>query len=718
MPLVGRIVCSDLDHKDMCLGGYILLSMRSAHEEDMRRYAMRNLKMRVVITGMVATVCLIAFVLIFSIISSKIKGNMQQDAMDNMETVLIAREKIVEDYVEQGKNVLIAFSHASELKALLADEDDKQAYRAAMDYNIRFYQKLEGWEAIYLADWNSKVLTHVTEGPVGMILRKDADTLKLLQDNILGTEVFIPGILVSPASGQLMLSMYYRITDASGRPIGFVGGGSYANVLSAKLNSVVAAGLPNAAGYMINVGSKEHIINADPELAGQPIEDAMLLQVIDAINAGAQNGTINYRTADGVDSIAMYRYIPEYKWAMVISDAEDEVYASAHGSLKSIALIFFMAFILLAATTTGAVVYAVAPLTKITTSIAKLETLDLTDDAVLAEYVGCKSEIGQIATAVDTLRTSLREIIDTLSACSDSLYTSAGDMDSEARSLMDNVMENSGVTEELAASILSTNEAISEADARVADIRGMVKNMLSNMERSRELSNEMSSSADNMHTTAVDLLKESEKSIESNRSSMSATIEDLKSLSQINTLADEILEITSQTNLLSLNASIEAARAGDAGRGFAVVAGEIGNLANNSSKTANDIQSICAETNSNIEATQKCFDNVITYLQKDVADAFDKFADGAASYSNDVETVKSAIVEVTDSASELEKALNIIAQQMETVRAASKDNSYGVDEIVAKNESATTTAEKITKAVDVNAENAAELKKIVSRFIR
>ena len=73
------------------------------------------------------------------------------------------------------------------------------------------------------------------------------------------------------------------------------------------------------------------------------------------------------------------------------------------------------------------------------------------------------------------------------------------------------------------------------------------------------------------------------------------TLEELQSLMRIDEMASQILDITSQTNLLSLNASIEAARVGDAGKGFAVVAGEIGNLASNSSKTATDIQAICNE---------------------------------------------------------------------------------------------------------------------------
>lgn len=680
---------------------------------------MKKLKMSTLITSLVAIVSLIAFVILFFVISVNINNNMQKDAMDNMETVLSARNEVVHDFVEQSENLLVAFSNSSELSAFLKDQENEQLYRNAMDYNVKYFEKLNGWEAIYLANWDSKVLTHITEKPVGMVLRTEPEPLKILQDNINNNNVFVSGILVSPASGQLMLSMYTKITDESGQPIGFVGGGTYASALKDKLDSIETSGLPNASGYMINVEKKENIINPDEALAGQPIEgDTLLLSVISEIEGGKESGSIEYVSGDGVKSIAMYKYLPEHKWAMIISDAESEVYAAANKSLIAIAITFIIAFIVLSVVTAGAVYFAVSPLSKITKSIGKLEQLDLKDDKTISGYIGGKNEIGLIATAVESLRKSLNDIVETIAKCSDSLYLSAEDMDKEARSLMDNVTDNSAVTEELAASICSTNEAISVAESRVSEIHSEVNDIINKMKLSKNFSDAMTISAHNMHDRAVSLLEESEKSIEENRESMNETIENLKSLSEINVLADEILEITSETNLLSLNASIEAARAGDAGRGFAVVAGEIGNLANNSSKTANDIQAICAETNNNIAATQGCFDSVIEYLQKDVSEAFGQFAESAASYSEDVDSVQNIITEIGYAVKELEKALDIIANQMETVSCASNDNTIGVDEIVSKNESTTNTADKIITSVDINAKNATELKNIVSRFSR
>lgn len=73
---------------------------------------------------------------------------------------------------------------------------------------------------------------------------------------------------------------------------------------------------------------------------------------------------------------------------------------------------------------------------------------------------------------------------------------------------------------------------------------------------------------------------------------MEQSIENSKEAAQIQSLTENILQIASQTNLLSLNASIEAARAGEAGKGFSVVAAQIGELAESSRTIAKNIQEI------------------------------------------------------------------------------------------------------------------------------
>ena len=103
--------------------------------------------------------------------------------------------------------------------------------------------------------------------------------------------------------------------------------------------------------------------------------------------------------------------------------------------------------------------------------------------------------------------------------------------------------------------------------------------------------------------------------IDSIKESMKKSIENSKSVDEINELTSEILAISAQTNLLALNASIEAARAGEAGRGFSVVADEIRNLADQTKLSVSNIQAVSnVVTNSVNELVSTSNDIINLYL--------------------------------------------------------------------------------------------------------
>ena len=97
-----------------------------------------------------------------------------------------------------------------------------------------------------------------------------------------------------------------------------------------------------------------------------------------------------------------------------------------------------------------------------------------------------------------------------------------------------------------------------------------------------------------------------------------------RSVEQINTLTDDILKIASQTRLLALNASIEAARAGEAGRGFSVVAENISKLADESTKSAAQIQEVSADVINAVSELSEEATRAIDYMNTAVSEGYDK----------------------------------------------------------------------------------------------
>lgn len=679
---------------------------------------LKNRKMSAVITGAVAVVAAAGILLLFILANNNMTNAMRDNAMNNMQTTLNAKSKIIEEYIAQSENILTAYIQAPVVNDLLNNPDDAELFEKAESYTLQYFASLDNWEGIYIGDWNTKVLTHPAEPVIGKVMR-EGERLKQLQDSMLSGKngLYNAGIIVSPASGQLIVSMYLAVYDKDGKtPIGYVGGGPFASEIKDRMDSISADGLDAAKCYMINTATSTHIFDEDESLMATDIQNPMLLSVIDRINGGSVNGSFEYEDSDGEKCIAMYVSVPDRNWAVVMSDTVKEIYSVASSSKRVLGMVCIASYIVIILLTFVAVSLSTRPLRVVESAIVDLKNFDLNEAEKLTPYIGRKNEVGHIAAAVDSLRQTLSQIVGTLNQCSISLGRSSETMNDESKSLLEYVTDNSATTEQLAASINMTNSAINEANDRITEILGMMERVEKRIEEGQSKSSTLMDSARNMQKQAQGSLKSSEDSIEKNRKNIETAMVDLQSLSQINQMASEILSITAQTNLLSLNANIEAARAGEAGRGFAVVANEIGNLANSSSVTAASIQNICMDTNTNIAAVQKCFDNIIGFLENNVASQFRDFAKNAEEYFSSVEDIKSIIEEIHQVTSALSETLENIGEQMETVRNASDNNEAGVEEIINKNELTNSTAEVLFNVLGENKENANRLVTIVNNF--
>ncbi|HDX9669206.1 TPA: methyl-accepting chemotaxis protein [Bacillus cereus] len=163
---------------------------------------------------------------------------------------------------------------------------------------------------------------------------------------------------------------------------------------------------------------------------------------------------------------------------------------------------------------------------------------------------------------------------------------------------------------------------------------------------------------------------------------------------QIDKALDAITNIAEQTNLLALNASIEAARAGENGKGFAVVAAEVGNLAEQSKASADEIN------------------HLILAIQQDTKDTVDAMQKGQQKASEGKETANKA----NRAFSSIMVAINKITTQIQEVSAATEEMSAGTEEVNASmssvSESATQVAKETTQTVQSIQSQAASIEEI------
>ena len=401
---------------------------------------------------------------------------------------------------------------------------------------------------------------------------------------------------------------------------------------------------------------------------------------------------------------------------VVLSDTKQEIYAKAAANKWMLGILCLVSFFLISILSLLIVRACTKPLKIVEDSLIRLQNLELTKPEAIKKYIGRKNEAGQIATATDLLYTTLQEIVGTLHECTDSLNSSTGKTNEATRTLIDFVGDNCATTEQLAAGISTTNDAITGVVNEISTISELVLAVEEKVKDGNAKSEELIQTARVMKEMAGSTLSETGSRIEENRLNVESAMASLQALTRINDMVAQILDIASQTNLLSLNASIEAARAGEQGKGFAVVAQEIGNLATNSSETAVQIQEICGEINVNIDNVRACFDDIISFMEEDVSDKFKEFVTIANDYDNSVEVIRKAICEIEKASAGFVSSIASIKDQMDVIQTTASENENGVDDIVSVIERTNNTAEDLQNVVTVNEDNVRAINQIVEKF--
>ncbi|MDE7259206.1 MAG: methyl-accepting chemotaxis protein, partial [Lachnospiraceae bacterium] len=303
------------------------------------------------------------------------------------------------------------------------------------------------------------------------------------------------------------------------------------------------------------------------------------------------------------------------------------------------------------------------------------------------------------------------------------LKEESGNMERSVESVMRQVMDStenvsnvSAAMEQMAASMEEISATLGQLATGSNEVLGEIQQMDSRVKEGVDLVQNIKEHATTMYRRTVKGKENTNSTIEEIRGSLRKALDDSRSVQQINEMTKEILAITSQTNLLSLNASIEAARVGEAGKGFAVVAGEIRALADSSAQTANNIQNISDIVTEAVERLARNAGEILEFIDKNVMKDYDDFVEVVEQYEKDADSVNEILSVFAVNTEDIHQTMEAMNSGISDISTVVEDNANGVTSVADNIVTLAAAIGEIQQETTGNQEISRRLHDEVSRF--
>lgn len=350
-------------------------------------------------------------------------------------------------------------------------------------------------------------------------------------------------------------------------------------------------GIDSSYGYIVSTDGTM-LYHPTAEKIGQPVENETVKKIVAEVKAGKtpEPEVVSYMF-DGTRKYAAC-YVSENGFIFVMT-ADDTDLLKAANKLQArgigtavVVLIFgvFVAWICARRMT--------RPPIRVTSAVDRIAGFDLTEDPELIALDKNKGETGAIAHAVLHMKQALRSMVQQIREQSVNIHQASGQLEENATATSGNVDSVETAVNEIATGATSQATETQRATEDVVMMGTMIENTSTQVENLNSAAVEMSNASASARDALEELNHINEKAIESIEVIYQQTHTTNESALKIKDVTELIASIAEETNLLSLNASIEAARAGDAGKGFAVVASQIQKLAEQSNASTKKIDDI------------------------------------------------------------------------------------------------------------------------------
>lgn len=288
-------------------------------------------------------------------------------------------------------------------------------------------------------------------------------------------------------------------------------------------------------------------------------------------------------------------------------------------------------------------------------------------------------EIADLSRGINTFIDKLQEILKMIIDNTHDMENVVTGVQQSVQNSNDSASDLSAVTEQLATTMSEVGVSAGIINQNAAAIRTDVEEIALKSTSINDYTKQMKSNADQMESKARTYMEEAGSRVAQILNVLRSAIEDSKRVDNVNSLTNDILSISGQTDLLALNASIEAARAGAAGRGFMVVAEEIRLLSEDSKAAANRIQDINQVVTDAVHNLAKHANSLVTYLSESILPELNNFVQSGVQYRENASYIENVMNEFTDKTDRLKLTMDEIASSISSITQAIDEGAKGVN---------------------------------------
>lgn len=454
----------------------------------------------------------------------------------------------------------------------------------------------------------------------------------------------------------------------------------YAN----NLSDVKLEGMDSAYMYVVQKDGTM-LYHPTKEKVGQPVENAVIKDVVKQLQDGKKPGTtvVEY-DFNGTTKYSAYTILNNENILVLTADESE--------ALAGITTVTGVAVGIIAIVVLIAIIISFIMGRRLMRPLVKVSTIieDVANGNIEADFSVVKEsndEIGLIIEKMKELTQSLGSIVGKIRNSSDTMSSNSYELNDTSSQTLAANNEISKAVEDvaegstgMAASISKINENLLEMSNETKDINASVdeiKNQTVAVQDSSKIMNDK-----------IKSMQDSSHKMDEGISAISKRIETVNTtVDKVSNIVSVIEEISSETNLLSLNASIEAARAGDAGKGFAVVAQEIRVLSDNTNTELENIKQIISSL---VEECRYCVQASGTIVEdnakqkeeiKAVLDEFgslDEQIQKTAEKADEIEELVTAMIELND---DITKSSNSLTDVSAANAAATEEMNANIEEL-------------------------------------